>query len=315
MLCHIGARAHALLARPGSGRVAAVFARSLYLQRGEDFACVGDRALPEGPLHAATREVSLSWRGLVPAGARWRSDGARVLIADRVGIELGRARLWRPPPWPAPPRARTLARRIDVLRAWLPGHQPLEGLAALALGPHDATRRLDPMLRRALPAAGAMRAWLQATDPPGPPRWVVELLGLGPGLTPSGDDLLAGAMLALHALGRRRALQDLGEAVLREAPARTSALSIAHLRAAADGQVNALLHRACAAILGSAPSRWHAPLTALRNANHCSNWDAMAGIVAVLESETHRVPVEVPGLSGRSTFNRAVRPGRRAAPR
>jgi hypothetical protein len=63
---------------------------------------------------------------------------------------------------------------------------------------------------------------------------VARLLGRGPGLTPSGDDLLAGFLVGAHAFGvpaagQRRAAADL-------APAATTALSAALLWHAARGQ-------------------------------------------------------------------------------
>jgi hypothetical protein len=69
------------------------------------------------------------------------------------------------------------------------------------------------------------------------------LLGRGPGLTPSGDDVLAGYLLGCRAFGV--AAPTVRAAVLRLAPAATTVLSAALLRQAADGwcvpQVAALI--------------------------------------------------------------------------
>jgi len=62
------------------------------------------------------------------------------------------------------------------------------------------------------------------------------LLGLGEGLTPQGDDVLAGLLVALHAATATRPMAcRLGDVVAGQAAARTSALSAALLRDAADG--------------------------------------------------------------------------------
>jgi hypothetical protein len=62
---------------------------------------------------------------------------------------------------------------------------------------------------------------------------VGDLLGLGPGLTPAGDDVLAGLLVGLH---HRPDLRDpLAVEVARLAPTRTTALSAALLRHAAAG--------------------------------------------------------------------------------
>jgi len=62
-----------------------------------------------------------------------------------------------------------------------------------------------------------------------------ELIGAGPGLTPAGDDLLAGALVAAHATDDPRLAG--WRSVLREHPAldRTTAVSRAMLQCALDG--------------------------------------------------------------------------------
>lgn len=67
-------------------------------------------------------------------------------------------------------------------------------------------------------------------------RWdalVRPLLGLGPGLTPAGDDLLAGLLVGLA--GRPDLRDPLAAAVDRLAPGRTTWLSAALLRLAGEG--------------------------------------------------------------------------------
>jgi Protein of unknown function (DUF2877) len=82
----------------------------------------------------------------------------------------------------------------------------------------------------AAPAPGAAGAPAAA---PGWDRLVLGLLGLGPGLTPAGDDLLAGLLVGLSA---RPDLRDpLAAAVQRYTPARTTWLSAELLRLAAAG--------------------------------------------------------------------------------
>ena len=82
----------------------------------------------------------------------------------------------------------------------------------------------------AAPAPDAARV---SAPEPGWDTLVLGLLGLGPGLTPAGDDLLAGLLVGLSA---RPDLRDpLAAAVQRHAPARTTWLSAELLRLAAAG--------------------------------------------------------------------------------
>lgn len=65
---------------------------------------------------------------------------------------------------------------------------------------------------------------------------VPNLLGAGLGLTPSGDDLLAGIMLALHRINRTDLANALWELLEPKVGSRTNIISCAHLQLAAKGQ-------------------------------------------------------------------------------
>lgn len=98
---------------------------------------------------------------------------------------------------------------------------------------------------------------------------VDDLVGRGGGLTPAGDDLLAGCLAALRAR-RAPAADALGRAVLRRARGRTSRLSAALLAAADQG---AVVPEAAAVLRGrpGAADR----LLAL---GHTSGWYLAAGL-------------------------------------
>ena len=100
---------------------------------------------------------------------------------------------------------------VEVGRWWAPAR------------PRDAAAR-EPSARG---------AQVGAAPEPGWDNLVLGLLGLGPGLTPAGDDLLAGLLVGLSA---RPDLRDpLAVAVQRHAPARTTWLSAELLLLAATG--------------------------------------------------------------------------------
>lgn len=77
---------------------------------------------------------------------------------------------------------------------------------------------------------------------------VLKIAGLGPGLTPSGDDFLAGIMLSVHAFAypSRDLAHRLCTIIFETAAPRTTKLSRAFLKAARDGMAHehwhALLH-------------------------------------------------------------------------
>jgi hypothetical protein len=111
-----------------------------------------------------------------------------------------------------------------------------------------------------------------------PDRSVDALLGRGGGLTPAGDDLLAGALAALRALGAP-AGDRLGRAVRELAPGRTARLSAALLAAADTG---AVIPEAAAVLTALAspgePQRLDVAVMGLVAVGHTSGWHLAAGL-------------------------------------
>jgi hypothetical protein len=118
------------------------------------------------------------------------------------------------------------------------------------------------------------------------------IVGLGPGLTPSGDDVLSGALAAFRVLGLDQAFADsAGRVVAAVALGRTTALSATLLRLAANGDVSAEAARVlCAVSRGDA---LEPPVRSLLRLGHTSGADVAAGIftggmAAVAASATQR---------------------------
>ena len=217
----------------GDGEVCATFRRSFYLRfPGERYACVGDASLGRGPLHALVADLVLPELGA------------------SLSVSVARAAAWNPPrTTPALPSLRGM----DI---------PSEGLGGLLVGMHN------PLAVHAQPALEALDDWLVGSALR---REAEGLIGLGPGLTPSGDDYLGGMLIALRLLGRRSQADALWGWLEPRLRSRTSAISAAHLVAAAAGEGHEALHEA---LLGD-PTR-------LGSVGHCSGWDALAGAGAVL---------------------------------
>ena len=142
----------------------------------------------------------------------------------------------------------------------------------------------SPLIEHARPAMEAIDAWLVRGGATIPPR-ARALIGLGPGLTPSGDDYLAGLMIGLRATGNRSAAAALWKWLEPQAATLTSAISGTHLAAAARGEVHAALHACVDALLGARAARgdvrWKFLLARLDAVGHCSGRDGLAGVVAV----------------------------------
>lgn len=248
----VGGAARAALAA-GEGEVCAVFRRSFYLNYGERrFACVGDASLGRGPLNALVAQFK------------------EPPLGEKVMVSLENSKDW------APPRPRGEARPdIGALRACLDGHVPQEGLGCVILGVHNA------LSVHAQPALEAIDRWL-AGNALG--NEADSLIGLGPGLTPAGDDYLGGVLVGLRWLGRGAQADSLWRWLEPRLAARTSAISAAHLAAAAGGEAHEALHEVLENL-----SAWQVPdllpsLGRLDAVGHSSGWDALAGVVAVAKT-------------------------------
>ena len=110
------------------------------------------------------------------------------------------------------------------------------------------------------------------------------LLGLGPGLTPSGDDLLGGLMIALTALDQTGVRDQLWDALRPELEMLTNEISAMHLAVAADGLGSAACHEALNAMLAGTPP----DLDAIDAIGHTSGWDMLAGMAVALAAACDR---------------------------
>ncbi|WP_338703051.1 DUF2877 domain-containing protein [Streptomyces sp. Q6] len=141
-----------------------------------------------------------------------------------------------------------------------------------------AIRPPRPLPAEVRPGASALLHALADGADPDRRRAALGVLGLGPGATPSGDDLLCGLLLAARLTHRPPhwlpALTD----VVRQAPGHTPPVSAALLRHAADGYcVPQAAHLLRAAATGADLS---APVTALLAVGHSSGSDLLHGLCA-----------------------------------
>jgi hypothetical protein len=130
------------------------------------------------------------------------------------------------------------------------------------------------------PAAEALRDWIARGAHGRAPSAIEPLIGLGPGLTPAGDDLVGGALVALRATRRHACAARVAAWAMRRSR-RTNRISRAHLACAAAGEGGAALHAFINAVLAGKRSLAR-ELAALDAIGHTSGWDAAAGALLVL---------------------------------
>jgi hypothetical protein len=153
----------------------------------------------------------------------------------------------------------------------------------------DVSRSSDPLLRAAAPSVRALGDWLRAAlaGAPAAPPAVEGLVGLGGGLTPSGDDFLGGVMTALHHLGHGDVARALARPVLAHAAEGTNVISGAYLRCAAAGQGFKVLFDALDCILAGDAATLDGRLDAVEAVGRTSGWDFLSGAACVCAALAH----------------------------
>jgi len=256
----IGWRAHAALtASGGRAKVVAPLSSSLYAEAAGELIWVGPPGAPLHPRSVLTVTVP-------PPPHR------------DLDVAVGPATPWRP----RPPRMPDGAARDGVrsLRLALASLGPARGLMrASAAGTSDAAfARARPLIHEVREALSADRA----DDFADAAR---RLLGLGEGLTPSGDDFLGGVLFARGSLGRApdAAWEHAIERLVGDAPALTHPVSACLLRDLASGEGCASLHDLADALAGDDASAAGTALRGLTAIGHSSGWDLLAGYLSGLE--------------------------------
>lgn len=264
--------------------VEAVFERCFYLRCGDKFICVGAPEIGNGPLTLIGNIDPLSSLGLRPgrSAAVCERD---ITIGNSTLLTLDQTESWRPPPWPSRPSSNRLFDTSAALAQRAAIDAPQEGLARHVSGAPETSKRQPPLARIARTRIAIFECWLfgvldaKATPAIADQEAVQGLIGLGPGLTPSGDDFLVGALALLDAIGERDAHTALARSIIDAVPGSTAPLSACFLRAAAAGHFGEALHRAVSSVITGDVT---AAVATAEKIGHSSGWDTMAGITTTL---------------------------------
>jgi hypothetical protein len=171
---------------------------------------------------------------------------------------------------------------VRAVRSWRPPRVriPVPVAVTTDIPEVDAVRRL--LVEAARPTSAHLldpvRAAVSSADPLEPVR---ALVGRGAGLTPSGDDALAGALLLLVATGHPSAARL--HVAVRARRASTTAVSAALLEAAATGHAAPEVVALVDAVTTSSPDEVAGALGAVLAIGHTSGRDLVAGLAATLE--------------------------------
>jgi hypothetical protein len=269
-----------------AARVIAVFPAALYLEmRGGPeprvLAVVTSDAgrLPNAVVIVASRREH-PFRSVREGGDAFVGDGR--IEADGLNVRI--RRWWDPSPALGGMQPAALARGVRALEAELTAAGALTAAGPAGEGPMGGglmggglAGHPDPAALAESCAAGDLAGAVEAAE---------RIVGLGPGLTPSGDDILCGLMVSLRLVGGAVRhgetavwLADwLGAAVTADAGTRTTALAATLLHCAAAGNAGAEVTAVLRCLAGREP-----PAAAVRRllaVGHTSGADLAHGVLA-----------------------------------
>ncbi|MAU01646.1 MAG: hypothetical protein CL608_31295 [Anaerolineaceae bacterium] len=202
---------------------------------------------------------------------------ANSLHIGPLHIDLRPAELWQPAPnW-------------ELLR-----HQQKAWLTLLPEWETAVSQQQDRLITgapvnfapRFQAATGAVREAIAQPGASGLETAVAHLAGLGPGLTPAGDDFLLGLLLGLWATRSEAEVVELGKRVVETAVPRTTQLSAAWLQAAAQGEAWLAWHNLLAAM--RAGDHWQQPFNRILNNGATSGIAALMGFIAATAANCHQ---------------------------
>ncbi|MDF1593299.1 MAG: DUF2877 domain-containing protein [Desulfobacterales bacterium] len=280
-----------------SWKVLAVFKQGFYCQnRVGDLIFIASLSIRPGPLNILCRVPDpVNWveEGLTPESAV-DFDGETIRIDNCFVFTCQNVRQWQPKDISKEWALDVIAERISVLSAEAHNRELSDGLGPLILFLFRTEQRptaiMTHLIKMAWGSAERLSEWL-SSEFSGRPigisairNEIRTLIGLGPGLTPAGDDFLGGILITLYALGREDLSQKLAHYLLPMARVRTGKISFAHLLCASQGQGHDALHQTISMLSVKRETRLRAILRTMDTVGHTSGWDALAGVALVFKS-------------------------------
>ena len=284
-----GTLAHTCLAPGQRGKVLAAFSKAIYLltDDGELFwIATGDASL-----HQRCAQISAQLPGF-SVGSPFHVEDWRLTIDPDFSCDVGQASLWNAPRLDQnhvlgiaqlPAHSDAFFSQLDLSQAkgfggFIPHILSLAHKESISLGPAFT----DPILLFAHPHVLDMARACLSRQPVRISESADALIGLGAGLTPSGDDFLGGLLFATTVL--QAAYPDSNfiqhSIPLETYHSRTHLISFTLLQDLANGQAIAPLHHLINGLLsGEALESIYPFVSQLTQIGHSTGWDMLTGLL------------------------------------
>ncbi len=266
---------------------------NLVTSKKEIIALVGP-AIGNGPLNIVIEEIEVLEQ-VKPGLAAVLSD-AQLVLGDSLVVSLDGAQLWRPEVnWDClTTQRRRLEHNLAKLCHWLTQNGIDQGLLGLILDEgkeleaHEGLTRSPHNLAFLTTAQAGIKGLLQALQDgnrSGIRESAALLAGLGPGLTPAGDDYLVGLMAGLRVWpglleNSGLSAEEVCQIILEATEGRTTLLSNAFLRSAREGLFGENWHELLAELSRGEARGIQRAVRCILSSGATSGADALAGFLS-----------------------------------
>jgi len=264
------------------GVVHSVFDKAVNLQCAvsNDLYTLMADGMDDGPNTLVVEVPGFQGTGVVVGDAAVAVDGA-LSIRGKVTVALTHAAEWRMAPPVRTCGSDALRVRLTAARAHIERYGSQGGMILAPAG-SDIARVTSGMLQR---AGDQLLEALKHRDLETALAHAGQLIGLGPGLTPSGDDFLVGLMAALSAAGPLAPpYRDFCASVVLMSKTHTNAISHAAIKMAAQGKVRDSVARLTSELLGKHQGQFRPALDDVLRIGSSSGTDIAWGLVCGLEA-------------------------------
>jgi len=286
-IIHMGASAHVGLTPGQSGKVLAAFSKAIYLltDTSELFWIISD----DSPLHRRVLKIS-SHLPIPQAGSLFHVPDQHLIIDSTIDFNMDSASIWNAPSinrnnivdvHEISVCIQTLFARLDLPQAkgfgnFIPDILRLSQNESIYLQLESP----DLVLTRASPFVLDMARGCLENQPSRFSQNADALIGLGAGLTPSGDDFVGGLLFCIDNLQTIYPELNLFNPLLLESyRSRTHPISFTLLQDLANGHAIAPLHHIINGILGGESFEMIQPsILQLTQVGHSTGWDMLAGL-------------------------------------
>jgi uncharacterized protein DUF2877 len=289
-ITHIGTSAYACLAPGRSGKVLAAFSKAIYLLTDDsELFWIASNA---SPMHRRALQISTRLPE-AQAGSPFRVQDHHLTIVSDFTYDMNSAALWDAPSIDQhhidisdiSARIHTLFASLDLSQAkgfgnFIPDILRLANNESI----HPQMKSSDLILVFARPYIMDMANACLENKPAQILQTADALIGLGAGLTPSGDDFIGGLLFCIDNLQEvYPELNLINPLLLEPYRSRTHLISFTLLKDLANGHAIAPLHHTINGLLGGESlENIHLSVSQLTQVGHSTGWDLLTGLLTGL---------------------------------